>query len=90
MSIEDTGFNQINPINFIAGGHIGGDATVRLVSQNIRTFSTATGVPGTDKMALETSIYSNGAGTIGGNVSSTCSPNNISAPGTVFFTAANK
>ena len=90
MSIEDTGFNQINPINFIAGGHIGGDATVTLVAQNITTFSTATGVPGTDTMALEASIYSNGSGTIGGNaIVDIVASQNISAPGSVFFTVAN-
>jgi hypothetical protein len=88
MSIEDTGFNQIN--NFIAGGHIGGDATVTLVAQNITTFSTATGVPGTDTMALEASIYSNGSGTIGGNaIVDIVASQNISAPGSVFFTVAN-
>jgi hypothetical protein len=90
MSIEDTGFNQINPINFIAGGHIGGDATVTLTAQNITTFSTATGVPGTDVMALEASIYSNGSGTIGGNaIVDVLASQRISAPGTVFFTVAN-
>jgi acrosin len=90
MSIEDTGFNQINPINFIAGGHIGGDATVTLAAQNIRTFSTATGVPGTDTMALEASIYSNGSGTIGGNaIVNVLASESISATGTVFFTVAN-
>jgi FecR-like protein len=90
VQIEDTGFIQINPIIFIAGGHIGGDATVTLSAQNITTSSTATGVPGTDVMALEASIYTNGQGTIGGNaIVNVLASQNISAPGTVFFTVAN-
>jgi hypothetical protein len=90
LEIADTGFNQINPINFIAGGHIGGDATVTLSAQNITTFSTATGIPGQDTMALEASIYPNGSGTIGGNATvNVFASQNISAPGTVFFTVAN-
>ena len=88
--IQDTGFIQINPTIFIAGGHIGGDATVTLAAQNITTFSTTTGVPGIDTMALEASIYSNGSGTIGGNaIVNVRASQNISAPGTVFFTVAN-
>src|SRR5207253_4667258 len=90
VEIPDTGFTQINPINFIAGGHIGGDATVTLSAQNITTFSTATGIPGTDVMALEASIYTNGQGTIGGNaIVDVLASQNISAPGTSFFTVAN-
>jgi FecR protein len=90
VQIEDTGFIQINPIIFIAGGHIGGDATVTLAAQNITTSSMATGIPGTDVMALEASIYSNGSGTIGGNaIVNVTASQNISAPGTVFFTVAN-
>ena len=90
VDIQDTGFNQINPINFIAGGHIGGDATVTLAAQNITTPSTATGVPGIDTMALEASIYSDGSGTIGGNaIVNVTASQNISAPGTVFFTVDN-
>jgi hypothetical protein len=90
VTIGDTGFNQINPINFIAGGHIGGNATVTLSSQNIITSSTATGIPGTDVMALEASIYTSGQGTIGGNaIVNVNASQNISAPGTVFFAVAN-
>jgi hypothetical protein len=90
VTIGDTGFNQLNPPNFIAGGHIGGDATLTLAAQNITTSSTATGVPGTDVMALEASIYTNGQGTIGGNaIVNVDASQNISAPGTVFFTVAN-
>jgi hypothetical protein len=41
-------------------------------------------------MALEASIYSNGSGTIGGNaIVNVRASQNISAPGTVFFTVAN-
>jgi FecR-like protein len=90
VTIGDTGFNQINPINFIAGGHIGGNATVTLSAQNIITSSTATGIPGTDVMALEASIYTNGQGTLGGNaIVNVIASQDISAPGTVFFTVAN-
>jgi hypothetical protein len=61
-----------------------------LAAQNITTVSTATGLPGTDTMALEASIYSNGSGTIGGNAMVNVNASqNISAPGTVFFTVAN-
>jgi hypothetical protein len=89
-TIQDTGFNQINPPVFIAGGHIGGNATVTLSGQNITTFSTASGIPGIDTMALEASIYSNGSGTIGGDaIVNVLASQNISAPGTVFFTVAN-
>src|SRR5205807_150208 len=74
----------------IAGGHIGGDATVTLSAQNITTSSTATGIPGQDTMALEASIYPNGSGTIGGSaIVNVLASQNISAPGTVFFTVAN-
>jgi hypothetical protein len=90
VQIEDTGFIQIDPIIFIAGGHIGGNATVTLSAQNITTFSTASGIPGIDTMALEASIYSNGSGTIGGDaIVNVLASQNISAPGTVFFTVAN-
>jgi len=90
VEIPDTGFNQINPINFIAGGHIGGDAIVSLSAQNITTSSTASGTPAIDTMALEASIYPNGSGTIGGNaIVDVLASQNISAPGTVFFTVAN-
>ena len=90
VDIQDTGFIQINPTVFIAGGHIGGDATVTLDAQNITTSSTATGVPGINTMALEASIYSDGSGTIGGNaIVNVMASQNISAPGTVFFGVAN-
>ena len=90
VDIADTGFNEINPPHFIAGGHIGGDATVMLSAQNIVTSSTATGIPGIDTMALEASIYTNGQGTIGGNaIVNVLASQNISAPGTVFFDVAN-
>jgi hypothetical protein len=50
-SIEATGFGATG--NFIAGGQIDGNAVVILSAQNIITPSTATGVPGTDTMALD-------------------------------------
>ena len=90
VNIADTGFNQTNPLNFIAGGHIGGDATVTLAAQNITTSSTATGIPGIDTMALEASIYTDGQGTLGGSaIVNVVASQNISAPGTVFFSVAN-
>ncbi len=90
VDIEDTGFNQVDPITFIAGGNIGGSATVTLSARNITTFSTASGIPGTDTMSLEASIYSNGSGTIGGDaIVDVFASQNISAPGTAFFTVAN-
>jgi FecR-like protein len=88
--VEATGFNQINPINFIAGGHIGGEANVTLAAQNIITSSTATGIPGIDTMALQAAIFTNGQGTVGGNaIVNVIAPQNISAPGTVFFAVGN-
>ena len=86
----DTGFTQVDPIVFLGGGSIGGDAIVTLSAQNITTFSTASGTAGLDTMALEASIYPNGSGTIGGHAVVTVSAfQNISAPGTAFFTVAN-
>jgi hypothetical protein len=87
LNIADTAFGS-NGV--FTGGHIGGNAIVTLSAQNIITPSTATGVPGTDTIALEASIYSDASGTVGGdalvNVSAT---QDISAPGTVFFSVAN-
>ncbi|MGZ5522524.1 MAG: beta strand repeat-containing protein, partial [Chthoniobacterales bacterium] len=88
FTIEDTGFG--NPGNNIIGGQIRGEASVSVQAQNILTTSDASGVPGTDEMALEFSIYSNVAGTIGGDaLVSVGAVNRISAPGTIFFTVAN-
>ncbi|MEY2488022.1 MAG: hypothetical protein QOH39_3670, partial [Verrucomicrobiota bacterium] len=88
VDIEDTGFGGTGGV--LQGGNIGGSAMVTLSAKNITTLSDASGTPGTDTMALEASIYSNVLGTIGGdalvNVSAT---QNISAPGSVFFTVAN-
>jgi hypothetical protein len=94
VDILAPGFNQINPINFIAGGHIGGNAIVTLSAQNITTFSTNSGtpglIPGIATMALEASIYPDGSGTIGGNaIVNVLASQNITAPGTTFFTVAN-
>jgi hypothetical protein len=88
VGIADTGFGGNG--SFVAGSHIGGNAIVILNARNIITPSTATGVPGTDTMALEASIYPNVSGTVGGdafiNVSAT---QNIRAPGTTLFWIAN-
>jgi hypothetical protein len=90
VSIGDTGFNQINPINFIAGGQIGESAIATLTANNINTSSTASGTPGIDVMALEVSIYSNGSGQIGGDaLVNVLAQQGISVLGTAFFTVAN-
>src|SRR6476646_4014371 len=66
------------------GGHIGGNAIVALGAQNIITPSTATGIPGTDTMALEASIYPNASGQVGGDALVHVSASqHISAPGSV-------
>ena len=88
VDIEDTGFG--NPNNNYVGGQIGGTASVSVQANNITTDSTASGVPGTDTMALEFSIYSNVRGTIGGDaLVDVMATHDISAPGTIFFTVAN-
>jgi hypothetical protein len=86
VSIAETAI----PTNGGVGGHIGGNATVSLAGNNITTSSTATGVPGTDVMALEASIYPDVNGFVGGNaIVNVTAAQKISAPGTVFFTVAN-
>jgi mannose-6-phosphate isomerase-like protein (cupin superfamily) len=90
VSIEDTGFIQTNPVIFIADGRIGGDAIVDLNANSIKTSSTASGTPGLDLMALEASIYPNGSGVVGGNAMvNVFAQQDITAPGTSFFTVAN-
>src|SRR5436190_5325270 len=90
IATYDTGFLSVNPTTFIAGGTIGGNASVLLTAQDILTTSTASGTPGLDIMALEASIYTNGSGSIGGNADVVVqAQQNISAPGTSFFTVAN-
>jgi len=87
-SIEDTGFGATG--NFIAGGQIDGNAIVILSAQNIITPSTATGVPGTDTMALEASVYPNVGGRVGGDaILDVFASQDISAPGTALFCVAN-
>src|SRR5439155_884367 len=61
IATYDTGFLSVNPTTFIAGGTIGGNASVLLTAQDILTTSTASGTPGLDIMALEASIYTNGS-----------------------------
>ena len=86
--IADTGFQ--NTDNTFTGGTITGSATVTLQGQNIITPSTATGVPGTDTMALEASIYTNVNGSVGGDaIINVNASQQISAPGTVLFWVAN-
>src|SRR5207247_339230 len=43
IATYDTGFLSVNPTTFIAGGTIGGNASVLLTAQNILTTSTASG-----------------------------------------------
>src|SRR5438067_10318519 len=77
-------------VSLYGGGQIDGSALVVLNAQNIITASTATGTPGVDTMALEGSIYSNVAGTVGGDaVISVQAAQDISAPGTTLFWVAN-
>ncbi len=72
------------------GGHIGGNAIVALSAQNIITPSTASGVPGTDTMALEASIYPNASGTVGGDaIVNVLASQDISALGSALFWVAN-
>jgi hypothetical protein len=86
-TIQDTIFGGTGNFD---GGHIGGNAIVTLNAQNIITPSTASGVPGTDIMALEASIYPNTGGTVGGDaVVNVSASQNISAPGSVLFWVAN-
>jgi hypothetical protein len=76
--------------SLFGGGRIGGDLSVILQGGNITTASTATGVPGTDTMALEASIYTNVNGVLAGNaLVSVQATQNISAPGTALFWVAN-
>jgi hypothetical protein len=85
--IADTAFG---PNGVLQGGSIGGNALVTLHGQNITTPSTATGIPGTDLMALEASIYSNAGGAVGGSaIVDVSATNQISAPGTALFWVAN-
>jgi len=77
-------------ISLFGGGQIDASALVVLNAQNIITASTATGTPGVDTMALEASIYSNVAGTVGGDaVISVQAAQDITAPGKTLFWVAN-
>jgi len=72
------------------GGHIGGNAIVALGAQNIITPSTASGIPGTDTMALEASIYPNASGMVGGDaLVNVAASQDISAAGSALFWVAN-
>ena len=72
------------------GGHIGRNAIVTLGAQDIITPSTASGIPGTDTMALEASIYPNASGTVGGDaLVNVAASQDISAAGSALFWVAN-
>ena len=87
VTIEDTIFGGTG--NF-TGGHIGGNAIVTLGGQNIITPSTNSGIPGTDLMAIEASIYPNTGGNVGGDaIVDVSASQDISAPGSVLFWVAN-
>jgi len=73
-------------ISLFGGGKIDASALVVLNAQNIVTASKATGTPGVDPMALEASIYSNAAGTVGGDaLVSVQAVQDISAAGETLF-----
>jgi FecR protein len=77
-------------ISLFGGGQIDGSALVVLNAQNIITASTATGTPGVDTMALEASIYSNVAGTVGGDaLVSVQAAQDITVAGKTLFWVAN-
>jgi FecR protein len=77
-------------ISLYGGGQIDASALVVLNAQNIITASTATGTPGVDTMALEASIYSNAAGTVGGNaLVSVQAAQDVTAAGKTLFWVAN-
>jgi len=87
LDIADTIFGSTG--NF-TGGRIDGNAIVRLNAENITTLSSNSGIPGTDVMAIEASIYPNASGTVGGDaIVDVFASNNISAPGDVLFWIAN-
>ena len=87
LSIPDTIFGSTG--NF-TGGHIDGNAILTLDAQNITTPSTNSGIPGTDTMAIEASIYPNASGTVGGDaIVNVSASQNISAPGSILFWVAN-
>jgi hypothetical protein len=87
FDIADTIFGST--ANF-TGGRIVGNASVSVNTQNITTPSTNSGVPGTDVMAIEASIYSNASGIVGGDaIVDVRASENISAPGSVLFWIAN-
>jgi len=87
LDIPDTIFGSTG--NF-TGGRIDGNAIVRLNAENITTPSVNSGIPGTDLMAIEASIYPNASGTVGGDaIVDVFASNNISAPGSVLFWIAN-
>ena len=72
------------------GGQIDGNVIVILEGNNITTASSASGIPGTDTMALETAIYSNVNGKIGKDaVLAVVASQNISAPGETVFWIPN-
>jgi len=87
LDIADTAFGGTG---VFTGGHIGGNAIVTLNAQNITTPSTNSGIPGTDLMAIEASIYPNASGTVGGDaIVDVSASQTISAPGSVLFWVAN-
>jgi hypothetical protein len=87
LDIPDTIFGSTG--NF-TGGRIDGNAIVRLNAENITTTSTNSGIPGTDLMAIEASIFPNASGTVGGDaIVDVFASDNISAPGSVLFWIAN-
>jgi hypothetical protein len=92
VTIQNTGFNSVNPYNFVAGGNITGDTAVTLSARNITSSSTDSGTPVTGLLtnSIEASIYNDGSGHIGGNalVNVTAS-GDITTPGGAVFAIFN-
>ncbi len=87
LDIADTIFGSTG--NF-TGGRIDGKAIVTLNAENITTPSSNSGIPGTDLMAIEASIYPNASGRVGGDaIVDVFASQNITAPGSVLFWIAN-
>jgi hypothetical protein len=92
IQIESTGFNSANPLNFIAGGKIDGNAFVNLSALNITSNSTASGNldPSGDGPSIAVYINDNGSGSIGGVAHVTVNASgDITSAGSAFFGIAN-
>ena len=91
VDIEDTGFNQSDPLNFIAGGHIGGNAHRYTQCAKYNDLFDCFRQSGTMRlMALAATIESDGSVLIGGDaIVKVSADQNISALGSALFWIAN-